>query len=143
MTEPDGTERQWGMSRTQSGIFETKINALKSGVYRFHLKATGLSARGHPFTREHLLTALVGRKSGTPGSGNVPSGGEDGSGDFGDQLCRLIECLSDRKVFDERFQKLLAELGIDGREAARCLRDLCLKKDMPRLFRTLDRLRQR
>jgi hypothetical protein len=143
LTEPDGTTLQLAMSSIGPGIYETKMHTSKSGAHRFRIQASGLSKAGHPFTREHLLTALIGRKTDGPtsGGGGTPGSGQNGGSDLIDQLCKLLTCLSKNKVFDERFLKLLAELGIDGKAAAKCLRELCDTKDVSRIRQILEKHR--
>lgn len=128
VTEPDGSTATTTFARVGQGTYLAELVPLKAGAYRFRIVATGNSFRGAPFSREHLLSALVGRPSTGPSSG--------GDGDLTERLCRLIDCLGRRDVFGERFLKLLAEFGIDGREAAKCLREFCHRRD-PSILRAV------
>src|SRR5260370_41920123 len=59
MTRPDGSTGTLTLTEVQDGIFEVSTVATQSGVYRFHVVASGVTLRGKPFTREQLLTAAV------------------------------------------------------------------------------------
>jgi hypothetical protein len=129
LTEPDGTRRQWVMTREAQGAYEAEVMATKSGAHRFRIQAAGLTAAGHPFTREQLLTALIGHKTDDPTGGGTSGGGggTPGGGGLPGDFCRLMTCLSKHQAVDQRFLKWLSDHGIDGRSAARCLRDYCDK----------------
>ena len=121
MTRPDRTTAQLGLAETALGEFETSVVATQSGVYRLSFQAGGLSTRGHAFTREHLLTAVVGHPSHEPPGGGRPG---DGSGD-GPDLCDLLRCLFGEQVLSDRFLRHLEEKGIDVVRLRKCLEQLC------------------
>ncbi|HED65419.1 MAG TPA: VWA domain-containing protein [Planctomycetes bacterium] len=121
MTRPDGTTEAADMLRVGPGQYEFDVITSLSGAHRFRLRAEGLSARGHTFTREHLLSGLVGPPA---ADGGVRAG--TGSGDdLSMTLCRLWKCLAGGGAFHGRFSEKLAEWGIDAEAAARCLHELC------------------
>ena len=140
-TEPDGTIVTRPMSRTDRGIYEARMILARSGAHAFRMKARGVSFRGDVFTREQLLSALVGRKATGPGGGGTGPGGSGGGpkDDLTERICQMIACMSRRKVFDARFLKLLAEFGMDGQEAAKCLRAFCETKDPTVICKLIDR----
>jgi hypothetical protein len=117
MTRPDRTTAQLGLAETALGEFETSVVATQSGVYRFLIQAGGLSTRGQAFTREHLLTAVVGHPSSEPPGGGQPGNGPD--------LCDLLRCLFGEQVLSDRFLRHLEEKGIDVVRLRKCLEELC------------------
>ena len=86
-----------------------------------------------------MCSSDLGRETnGGPGGPGWPGDG-GGGGDITARICELFACMSKRQVFDDRLLKKLAECGIDGKEAARCLRELCKSGDVSRLRRVLKR----
>ena len=113
---PDHTHIPLLATEIEPGVFEAKMTATLSGVYPIHLKATGATLRGKPFTREQLLTGAIWRGGDDPS----PSGSTDPR-TRDEQVCRLIECL-----FGSRYsERLFAKLGPDAEELAKCLREFC------------------
>jgi hypothetical protein len=117
LTRPDRTIGQLSFSESALGEFETSILASQAGVYRFHIQASGLSSRGLAFTREHLLSAVVGHPPRDP-VGPPPGGGRE-------TLCEFLKCLHAKGVIDERLIRRLESLGIDVRQLWRCLAASC------------------
>lgn len=120
VTRPDGTPAAYWMVELDPGEFELALTGSQAGVYRFHVLADGFSSRGRPFSREHLLSAVIGREPPEPGG---PSSGQPGGPDR-DLVCRLLECL-DRGIVDDRFFERMKELGIDWQTLLRCLKAAC------------------
>jgi hypothetical protein len=119
MTRPDRTTAQLGLAETALGEFETSVVATQSGVYRFLVQASGLSTRGHVFTREQLLTAVVGHP-------HVPPGGRPGDGPGkGRDVCDLLRCLFGEQVLSDRFLRFLEEKGVDVGRLRKCLEEVC------------------
>ena len=132
VTGPDGNVATATMTSLGGGYFRASFAASQRGAYRFRVIAEGLSARGRPFTRERLLSALVGRPRtgpGSPGGPNDPGTGSggDGGGALG-EICRLLNCFDEHQVLDSRFDKLLDSVGIDAAAASACLRQLCRER---------------
>jgi hypothetical protein len=130
LTLPDASRSTFALQETGPGVFESSVVATQSGAHRFHVVAEGFAARGQAFSREHLLSAVVGRAPhpsdggfGGGGSGGGGSGGSDGIKDF---LC----CLLSEGVLTDRFVKTAEQLGIDLDRLRRCARHLC-EKDEP------------
>ncbi|MEL6275984.1 MAG: hypothetical protein AAFU03_12855, partial [Bacteroidota bacterium] len=120
MTRPDQTTSYLSLVETAPGEFEVAVTVNQVGVYRFLLQAVGQSTRGQHFSREQLLTSVIGRV--TPAFGGQSTDG-DGKGD--DTLCELLECLTKRNVLTDRFIRRLEELGIDVSQLRRCVTDKC------------------
>jgi hypothetical protein len=110
---PDGTSAAKAMVEVDEGVFETSETAAVEGVYRFRLVAQGVTLRGLPFTREHLLTGAVVHGGDQPPPTSRPT--TDG------HLCALISCLLDHGTLDA----FLAEHRIDPGELRRCLKHVC------------------
>lgn len=125
ITRPDHTTAHVMFMETAMGEFEAATVAAQSGVYRFHIQASGLAARGHAFTREHLLSAVVGHPRKDP-TGTHPDGGHN-------TLCELLKCLGEKGVIDDRLIRRLEALGIDIRPLLRCVGQLCRDPDKSRL----------
>lgn len=122
MTRPDRTTQRLTLSETSAGLFETSVLASQSGVFRFHVEASGLSSRGQPFSREQLLTAVIGRAPRQPEGGRPDSDHPD--------LCKLLECLVGKGVMTERFISRLEKLGIDVGQLEKCVKQFCSKQEM-------------
>lgn len=112
---PDGTETVLTLQQSAPGEFDTTVIGHQSGVYRFRLMAEGLTSRGQPFTREHLLSALIGRERRPP----------PGAGDGREALCELLRCLLQQGGVDEAFEKRLKGWGIDVEALRPCVARLC------------------
>jgi hypothetical protein len=117
MTRPDRTTVHFSLSESALGEFEASILAPQAGVYRFRVQASGLSSRGPAFTREHLLSAVVGHPPRDP-IGPSPDGGRQ-------TLCEFLKCLSAKGVIDEQLIRRLESLGIDVRQLWSCLAEIC------------------
>jgi len=94
-------------------------------VYRFRIIAEGKTMRAQPFTREQTLTGAVWRGGDRP---RPPAGGQPGSGtrDPGRQWCQLLMCL----LKDKGIIELLRKHGIDPAHIARCIEELCRRRDL-------------
>jgi len=117
MTRPDRTTGQLSLIESASGQFETSVIASQSGVYRFHFQAVGLSSRGQAFSREQLLTAVVGRLPREPVG---PPGDRDHA-----TLCEFLKCATAKGVLTERFIRQLEAFGIDVLQLRRCIAEIC------------------
>jgi hypothetical protein len=127
LTRPDHTTAQLAMAETAPGEFTTLLTAPQSGVYRFLLQAEGRSVRGQRFTREHLLTAVVGHPAPERPDDGRPG---DGSGDEPD-FCDFLRCLFGDKVLSDRLLRHLDEMGIDVGRLRKCLEHLCRHEGDP------------
>jgi hypothetical protein len=117
MTRPDQTTAQLSFGESAPGEFDTSTIAGQAGVYRFHVQASGVSSRGQAFTREHLLSAVVGLPPRDP-TGPTTDGGRE-------IVCEFLKCLSAQGVIDERLIRRLEALGINVRQLGRCLEQIC------------------
>ena len=59
---PNRTEFTLAMPATGVGEYDGRLSADQAGAYLFRVQAEGMSSRGQPYTREHLLSAVVGRQ---------------------------------------------------------------------------------
>lgn len=118
ITHPDGTGSELVLSETGHGEFEASVTAHQSGVYRFYVQAAGLSSHGQAFTREQLLTVVVGHLSHDPGTSPENT-----------ILCKLLKCLFSKDVMTERFDRKLGDLGIDWEQLKRCVACICGSHD--------------
>ena len=135
VTLPDQSTMMVALHETAPGVFETSLAATQNGAYLVHLVAGGLSSRGQRFTREHLLSALIGRAAQPgdprPGDGG-PGGGRPGGGDgVKDLLC----CLLGEQVLTDRFARIAERLGIDIDRLRRCLKLHCAGEQKPPIIR--------
>ena len=125
MTRPDETQAIVPFTRVGPGAFEASVVASEYGVYRFRIIAEGKTMRAQPFTREQTLTGAVWRGGDRP---RPPAGGQPGSGtrDPGRQWCQLLMCL----LKDKGIIELLRKHGIDPAHIARCIEELCRRRDL-------------
>jgi hypothetical protein len=121
MTRPDRTTKKLTMDRTAPGEYDFSVIASQSGVYRFHVKAEGLSSNGQVFSREQLLTAVIGRTPTGPGTG--PSDRGDGF------ICKMLKCLTGNKELTDQFLHKLKPFGIDGSRLLKCIEKNCREHD--------------
>lgn len=124
MTRPDHTTQELSFIETTLGEFETSITATQTGAYRFHVRANGLTSRGQSFTREQLLTGVVGQPPRDP-----PVPPTDGGLD---SFCELLKCLFSAGVINDRLIKQLEKLGIDVVTLRRCFEHLCRRQTIGR-----------
>ncbi|MBQ5948694.1 tyrosinase family protein [Massilia sp. ST3] len=131
VTLPDHSSALMALHETDTGVFEASVLATQNGVYRFHVVAEGHATRGARFSREQLLSAVIGRapQPGDPRPGEGNDGGPGGKGDDGvkDLLC----CLLSERVLTGQFAELAKRLGIDLDQLRRCARHVCHPRDEP------------
>ena len=72
---PDRTEFTLAMPATGVGEYDGRLSADQAGAYLFRVQAEGMSSRGQRYTREHLLSAAVGRQPCHPVEGGDDRGG--------------------------------------------------------------------
>lgn len=89
MVRPDHSMASLPLFESAIGEFETSTVATQVGVYRFLVQARGLSTRGHRFTRDQLVSAVIGDQ---PPRDPPPA---DGTREI---LCKLLTCLTGRDV---------------------------------------------
>lgn len=120
LTRPDGTLATLALTEVEPGVFEVQTAASLAGVYTVHAKAVGKTARDRPFTREHIFTGAVWQGGDTP----FPTTPNDPDARTR-CLCALLQCLLGPTVLTERFEKRLAEEGIDLGQARECIETWC------------------
>jgi hypothetical protein len=131
MTRPDRTIQQLSMVRSAPGEYDASVIASQSGVHRFHIKADGLSSRGQVFSREHLLTAVIGRPSKMPGTEPYDHAGAI--------LCGLMKCLTNNEVITEHFIRKLESIGIDWFQLQKCIEKYCSLSNRDNLIDIINR----
>lgn len=110
MARPDGTGKVLTMKEEEPGRFTATSTEAVAGLYRFRVRANGVTFRERPFTREQTLTAVIGSFG-------------DSSGDS--QLCKLLGCLFGGKVLQRGAVESLRAKGVDWSALAECLRKQC------------------
>jgi hypothetical protein len=110
MARPDGTSKVLTMKEEEPGRFTATSTEAVAGLYRFRVRAIGVTFRERPFTREQTLTAVIGSFG-------------DSSGDS--ELCKLLECLISGRVLQPDAVESLREHGIDWNALAECLWKSC------------------
>ena len=121
LTRPDGTVSTLQLTKLEVGVFELQTSANMPGVYTAYMKAEGETARGREFTRERLFTGAVWKGGDEP----PPSTFDDDPGRDNKCLCALLRCLLSEKVLTRRFEKKLADEGIELDVARRCVEAWC------------------
>ncbi len=119
ITRPDGATVSLTFDVAGPGEFAGTFGTTASGVYRVRVRARGRTRSGRPFTRERTVTAAVWRGGDDPDS----PGGPSGAGDGGETLCRLLSCLLEDGIVDEKLAERLRHLGIDLGRARKCLEE--------------------
>lgn len=112
---PDGSATVLPLPENEDGRFQANLSATMPGVYRIRVLATGVTMRGIPFTREHLLSALT-----VHGGDNPPPRTPPGT-DHGADVCGLIECLLHHRSVDE----VLTRNHIDAKSMMSCFEHWC------------------
>ena len=112
MARPDGTNKVLPMKEEEPGRFAAITTEAGAGLYRFRVRASGVTLRERPFTREQTLTAVLGR------FGDSDSTTES-------ELCKLLECLWSGKVLRPSAVEALRACGVDWNALSRCLRNQC------------------
>ena len=113
MRRPDGSELEFDLTESEPGLFTAERAEQLSGVYRFRVLGSGITLRGHRFTREQTVTGALLRG----GDGPFPFGGNDPQGNRR-KLCELVECWSRSGVFKDA----AARMGVDCEGFLRCVR---------------------
>jgi len=130
VTYPDGAHGQIPFSELSPGEFEATLIGSQAGVYRFLVSAGGFSLRGAAFTREQLLTIVLGS---APGPGEHPGDGRDSpTREF---ICDLLTCILESGAIDGRTLESLKGSGVDLPRLLRCLERTC----QPQLAATVRR----
>jgi hypothetical protein len=137
LVRPDNTTTMLLMPEVEPGVFQTTTNASMPGIYRFNILIEGKTLRGHPFSREQLLTGAVWR-----GGDNADPSSKDDTNTRNDRFCGLIDCL----LHQNGIQEALHKLGINSEELNKCFEDYCRKPSPGELLNIakpilIDRLR--
>jgi subtilisin family serine protease len=118
LDRPDGTGTVLTLNETEPGVYEASFIASQQGVYPMRILAKGISLRGRPFTREHLLTAATWKGGDQPPpTGDGDGGGRPGSSDW----CKILHCLLGGKVISKEALERFKKAGIDLEALQKCL----------------------
>jgi hypothetical protein len=112
---PDGSTQVLTLAEVRPGVFQGSTVLPLTGVYRFHVTATGVTLRGSSFTREAILTG-----------GAFPGGDQPlpvGSSGTPNNLSCLLQCLLKEKCVEE----FLKRHQLDPVAIKRCV-ESCNKK---------------
>jgi Common central domain of tyrosinase/von Willebrand factor type A domain len=118
---PDGSVGTIALPEVEPGAFEASMVAADAGVFGFNVRAAGGTMRGQPFTREHLLSAVVVH------GGNQPPPVSDPGKDDGQALCDLLRCL----LGPEQLGRTLEAHGVGVAAVRRCLDAWCKQHASP------------
>jgi hypothetical protein len=113
---PDNTRVTLALSEADPGRFQVSTTAILPGVYRIRVVASGVTMRGVPFTREHLLSATAILGGDNPLPTTVPS-----TTAHDEQLCKLIQCL----LGPNAFGRLLKQHEVDPKAVSSCIETWC------------------
>jgi len=126
LRKPDSSNTLIKLEEIEPGVFETRVQAQQTGIYRFRLLASGHTFRKSEFTREQLVTGSVWSDGDQPPPGS--------SSDPEHCLCKTLLCLLE----DESIRKWLAERELDPYVIEKCLR-LCCSTDSDPPRESIDR----
>ena len=112
VVRPDGTSVTLALPERSPGVFEAGLATTLSGVYRCTVKASGVTMRRQPFTREQIVTGHVWR------GGNEPP--PRGDAESGDSVCQWVGCLLKSGLVTPEQVKRLRASGIDLEAVERC-----------------------
>ena len=111
MARPDGTSKVLPMKEEEPGTFhDNDHRSCGRPLSLPRARASGVTFRERPFTREQTLTAVIG------------SFGESSSGS---ELCKFLDCLMSGKVLQPGAVECLRAQGIDWNALAECVRKQC------------------
>jgi len=113
---PDGTTQNLVLAETEPGVFRADIVAPVAGVYHVQIRATGLTMRSAPFTRDAYFTGIAVAGGDRPN----PSGVKDPDQRSAD-LCRLLDCL----LGEPSLVKFMERQGVEPGAIARCVERYC------------------
>lgn len=131
VTRPDLSSTTFSLKETEPGFFEAEFKTTSSGNYSFRLIAKGSTIKGRPFTREKTVTAGVFIGGDKYDDNNNFSSLVDLLNERDRRFCELLNCIFSHEVIDERFEKRLAESGIDLKHLRECLEKYCSPRRHP------------
>lgn len=131
VTKPDVSTTTLTLKETGPGFFETEFKTTTSGNYSFRLIAKGSTIKGRPFTREKTVTAGVFIGGDKYDDNNNFSSLVDLLNERDKRFCELLNCIFSHGAINEKFEKRLAESGIDLKHLRECLKKYCSPRKHP------------
>ena len=131
ITKPDLSNTTLALKETEPGIFEAEFKTTASGNYSFRLIAKGSTIKGRPFTREKTVTAGVFIGGDKNDTNNNFSSLLDFLNEREKRFCELLNCIFSHGVLNEKFEKKLADEGIDLKHLRECLKSYCSYRKNP------------
>lgn len=131
ITRPDSSNTTLALKETEPGVFEAEFKTTASGNYSFRLIAKGSTLKGRPFTREKTVTAGVFIGGDKYDTNNNFSSLVDFLNERDKRFCELLNCIFSHGVLNEKFEKKLADEGIDLKHLRECLKQYCSHRKIP------------
>jgi len=113
---PDGSSVTIQFAETETGRYVTSFVGATAGAYLFRIMAEGYTTAGEAFTREQLLTGVLGRPVVPPPEN--PTGSSVGDG-VRDAICDFVECFGES--LSPGLRKRMAAAGVDIEALEKCL----------------------
>lgn len=112
---PDGTATTVQLTEIETGRYVVDIPGSIAGPYLFRVLAEGFTTAGERFTREQMVTGVLGRTTPQPPEDPAVAVGEG----IREVVCELLDCLGD--ALSPELRKRLQGSGVDVAALERCL----------------------
>ncbi len=131
VTRPGGVVATLPFQETSPGEFSANYDLSAIGVYRFRVRARGVTGKGLPFTRERTVTAAAWRGGdSTTGPG---SSFDDVIREHDARWCALLRCLTtEGGAITPELEKRLRAAGLNMDHLRKCLEKFCRSHEKPR-----------
>jgi hypothetical protein len=116
IARPDGSTLSVSLSEEPGGRFSGSFTADESGLYTIRVRATGVTLRDTPFTREQTLSAAV-----FPGGNSPPDPGPSRD----KRLCELLKCLLGETLISSALRRELSARGLNLDALEKCVAKYC------------------
>ena len=131
VTRPGGIVVTLPFQETSPGEFAADYDLSAIGVYRFRVRARGLTGKGLPFTRERTVTAAAWR--GGDSTTNPGSSIDEVIREHDARWCALLRCLTAQGgAITPELEKRLREAGLNMDGVRKCLEKFCHSHEKPR-----------
>ena len=130
LTRPDATTATIDLAEAEAGRFEGTFATSQAGVYRARVRASGRTRKGHPFQREHTVTAAVWAGGELAADPSSAAGGPlvQWLDEFDERICRLLNCLLAGGTLTPELERELRGAGVDLARLRRCLAAFCKRQ---------------